>query len=152
MINILKWKKNQILALFGRYFWLFNNSHAKLLSHFWDQRIIGPSISNVFIKFWWPGEKLTRADTIVLHKVHTLKKEPSPWYFVVRISARLLQKKSWGFLTYCKKTKKKCTHMLNFAQTQHMNYIWGTVCHLPIFRKKSFVDSCVAWNWLKLRI
>ena len=71
-----------ILALFDRYFWLFNNSHAKMLSQFCDQRIIGPSISNVFIKFRWPGEKLTRAeaDTIVLHKVYRYVKAWTSWY------------------------------------------------------------------------
>ena len=51
--------ENQILALFDGYFWPFNNSQEKIKSIFAISAII-PSIWNVFIKFRWHDEKLTR--------------------------------------------------------------------------------------------
>ena len=53
--------ENQILALFDGYFWPFNKSHEKIKSIFVISAII-PSIWNVFIKFRWRDEILTRGD------------------------------------------------------------------------------------------
>ena len=50
--------KNQILALFDSYFWLFNKSDEKIKFIFVISAII-PSIWNVFIKFCWNDENLT---------------------------------------------------------------------------------------------
>ena len=51
--------ENQILALFDSYFWPFNKSHEKIKFIFVISAII-PSIWNVFIKFCWHDENLTR--------------------------------------------------------------------------------------------
>ena len=51
--------ENQILALFDVYFWPFNKSHEKINTIFVISSIIA-SIWNVFIKFHWHDEKLTR--------------------------------------------------------------------------------------------
>ena len=49
----------KFLAFFDSYFWLFNKSHEKIKSIFVINAII-PSVWNVFIKFRWNDEKLTR--------------------------------------------------------------------------------------------
>ena len=51
--------ENQILALFDSNFWPFNKSPEKIKSIFVISAII-PSIWNIFIKFRWHDEKLTR--------------------------------------------------------------------------------------------
>ena len=57
--------ENQILALFDVYFWPFNKSHEKINIIFVISAIIA-SIWNVFIKFGWHDEKLTKVAMIVL--------------------------------------------------------------------------------------
>ena len=52
----LKFLKN--LAFLDSYFWPFNKSEGKIKVIFVINTIM-PSIWNVFIKFCWPGEKLT---------------------------------------------------------------------------------------------
>ena len=51
--------ENQILAFFDVYFWPFNKSHEKINAIFVISATMA-SIWNVFIKFHWHDEKLTR--------------------------------------------------------------------------------------------
>ena len=51
--------ENQILALFDVYFWPFNKSHEKINAIFVISAIIA-SIWNVFIKFRWHDENLSK--------------------------------------------------------------------------------------------
>ena len=51
--------ENQILALFDSYFWPLNKSHEKINAVFLI-RVTMASIWNVFIKFPWQDEKLTK--------------------------------------------------------------------------------------------
>ena len=59
--------ENQILAFFDVYFWPFKKSHEKTNAIFVIS-VIMASIWNVFIKFRWHDEKLTRA----IRKTHYL--------------------------------------------------------------------------------
>ena len=51
--------ENQILAFFDVYFWPFNKSHEKINAIFVISATMA-SIWNVFIKFHWHDEKLTK--------------------------------------------------------------------------------------------
>ena len=56
--------ENQILALFDGYFWPFYKSHEKINTIFVISAIMA-SIWNVFIKFCWHDEKLTKVTLYV---------------------------------------------------------------------------------------
>ena len=51
--------EKQILALFDSYFWPINKSHEKIKSIFVIKTIM-PPVWNVFFKFCWHDEKLTK--------------------------------------------------------------------------------------------